>query len=232
MSGKSLRRYMDIPALTYLLTNKKITLLDPTSWDDSNDSHYLSLYKESNHLETLLALCFTEADETYHHWRVFAGGTAGVCVRFDRIELLNSLEKHTGVRFEKVQYRTLLDLRRNKPSTKDLPFVKRNAFRPEGEFRVIFESPSVKQPKLDIPIPISCISRITLSPWAHKSLSDPLKKLLKSIDGCAGLNICRSTLISNEEWKNLGASAASSGSRAHISPDHRGLGTTARSSSL
>ncbi|HNC85208.1 MAG TPA: hypothetical protein PK999_19310, partial [Nitrospira sp.] len=68
MSNASLRRYTDIPALTYLLTKQKITLLDPKSWDDSNDSHYLSLYKQRNKLKSLLALCFTQADETYHHW--------------------------------------------------------------------------------------------------------------------------------------------------------------------
>lgn len=208
MSNESLRRYTDIPALTYLLTKHRITLLDPKSWDDSNDSHYLSLYKQRNRLKTLLALCFTEADETYHHWRVFAGGTSGICIRFDRTALLDAMQKHSGVRFEKVRYPTLVDLRRKRPTTKELPFIKRYAFQPEDEFRVIYESKTETHPTLDIPISLSCISRITLSPWAHKSLSAPLKKLIKSIDGCATLEVVRSTLVGNEEWKNLGASAA------------------------
>jgi hypothetical protein len=208
VSNESLRRYTDIPALTYLLTKRKITLLDPKSWDDSNDSHYLSLYKQRNNLKSLLALCFTEADETYHHWRVFAGGTGGVCVRFDRTALLNAFEKHDGIRYEKVRYPTLVDLRRKKPVTKDLPFIKRYAFEPEDEFRVIFESKVKEHPKLDIAIPLTCITRITLSPWAHKSLSMPMKTLLKSIDGCDSLEIVRSTLVGNEEWKNIGTSAA------------------------
>jgi hypothetical protein len=33
-----LRRYTDIPALVYLLAERKITLVDPQSWDDANDS--------------------------------------------------------------------------------------------------------------------------------------------------------------------------------------------------
>ncbi len=208
MSKKYLRRYTDIPALTYLLTKQKITLLDPKSWDDSNDSHYLLLYKNRNKLKSLLALCFTEADETYHHWRVFAGGTGGVCIRFDRTTLLDTVAKHTGIRFEKVRYPTLLDLRRTKPATKDLPFIKRYAFLPENEFRVIFESDSKELAKLDIAIPLDSISRITLSPWAHESFSAPMKTLLKSIEGCGGLEIVRSTLIGNKEWKNIGTSAA------------------------
>lgn len=208
MSNESLRRYTDIPALTYLLAKRKITLLDPKSWDDSNDSHYLSLYKQRNNLKSLLALCFTEANETYHHWRVFASGTAGVCIRFDRTALLDAFAKHDGIRYEKVRYPTLVDLRRKKPETKDLPFIKRYAFQPEDEFRVIFESKTKEHPKLDIAIPLTCITRITLSPWAHKSLSTPLKTLLKSIDGCDDLDISRSTLVGNEEWKNIGTSAA------------------------
>ena len=208
MSNASLRRYTDIPALTYLLTKQKITLLDPKSWDDSNDSHYLSLYKQRNKLKSLLALCFTQADETYHHWRVFAGGTSGVCIRFDRTVLLDTFAKQNGIRFEKVLYPTLVDLHRKKPVTKDLPFIKRYAFEPEDEFRVIFESKTKEYSTLDIAIPLACITRITLSPWAHKSLSDPMKKLLKSIKGCEGLEIVRSTLVGNEEWKNIGASAA------------------------
>ena len=208
MGNDSLRRYTDIPALTYLLTKLKITLLDPKSWDDSNDSHYLSLYKERSKLKSLLALCFTESGETYHHWRVFAGGTGGVCIRFDRTVLLDAFAKHTGIRFEKVRYPTLVDMRRKNPVTKDLPFIKRYAFHPEDEFRVIFESKTKEHPKLDITIPLTSITRITLSPWAHKSLSVPMKTLLKSIDGCAGLDVVRSTLVGNEEWKNLGAAAA------------------------
>jgi hypothetical protein len=47
MSGDYLRRYTDLTALIYLLRKRKLTLLDPSSWDDSNDSYYLTLYKET-----------------------------------------------------------------------------------------------------------------------------------------------------------------------------------------
>lgn len=206
--GNSLRRYTDLPALTYMLTHRKITLLDPQSWDDSNDSHFLSIYKERNHLKSLLALCFTEADETYHHWKVFASGTAGVCIRFDMDVLLDALANKPGIRFGRVRYPTVVHLRSESPRMNDLPFIKRRAFRAEGEFRVIYESKTLLQPTLDVEIPLSCISRITLSPWAHKSLADPVKNLLKTIDGCAKLSVVRSTLVGNEEWKNIGSSVA------------------------
>jgi hypothetical protein len=84
VSTNYLRRYTDIPALISVLSERKITLLDPASWDDKNDSRFLALYKDKEKLQSVLALCFTQTDEMYHHWRVFANGSAGVCIRFDR----------------------------------------------------------------------------------------------------------------------------------------------------
>jgi hypothetical protein len=104
VSTNYLRRYTDIPALVSLLTDRKITLLDPKSWDDRNDTNFLKLYKRENNLQTLLALCFTQTDERYHHWSVFAAGTAGVCIRFDRAAFLQALEKHDGLRKGSVRY--------------------------------------------------------------------------------------------------------------------------------
>ena len=69
-SAPVLRRYTDLPALLYLLRTRSITLLDPSSWDDKNDSYYLEKYKEKKSLQTVLALCLSTAEETYHHWRV------------------------------------------------------------------------------------------------------------------------------------------------------------------
>src|SRR4051794_13800925 len=80
MSKEYLRRYADIPALIYTLKMKCITLLDPQSWDDKNDSRYLTFCQEKNNFRTVLALCFAQSSETYHHWHVFAHGKGGVCI--------------------------------------------------------------------------------------------------------------------------------------------------------
>jgi hypothetical protein len=207
MSEGYLRRYTDIPALAYLLSERKITLLDPKSWDDSNDSHYISVYKNKKNLKTVLALCFAQAAETYHHWRVFSGSSSGACIRFKRAELLKAVKGQMGVKTGKVQYLTLDEIRAKKLETRQLPFIKRYAFEDEHEYRVIFESTTQSLLKLDLPIPLSCIDRVTLSPWIHKSLVASVKKMLKSIDGCRRIEFVRSTLVSNEEWKNIGGTA-------------------------
>lgn len=206
MSTSSLWRYTDLPALVYLLSKRQITLLDPQTWDDGNDSHYLSVYRSKKKLESVLALCFTQAHETYHHWRVFSGGPSGVRIEFDRAELLKAV-KGPSVRAEEVKYRTLAEIRSRKPKTRDLPFLKRQAFSDDEEFRIVYESKRSRVRVLDIPIPLSCILKITLSPWSHPSISSSVRRVLKSIDGCDRMQILRSTLIGNDEWKTFAESS-------------------------
>lgn len=202
-----LRRYTDLPALVYLLKEQKITLLDPQSWDDSNDSYYLRLYRERNGLQSVLALCFTQASETYHHWRIFANGSSGVCISFRRKELLAAVKGVSGIKAKSVTYLKLEEIRDRDVAVRDLPFLKRYAFGNEQEFRMIYQSKSETMASLDVPISLSCIERVSLSPWIHESLSDHVKDLLRSIEGCGRVPLARSTLISNEEWKELGQTA-------------------------
>ena len=208
MSNEYLRRYTDLPALIYLLVERKLTLLDPQSWDDRNDSHYLSVYRDRKGLKSILAVCFTQADETYHHWRVFAPGSGGVCIKFIRAKLLSAIKTQPGIRTGPVRYLRLSELRDLTPKVRSLPFLKRYAYSHESEFRAIYESPTKRVPKLDIDISLSSIDRITLSPWTHPSVSNHVKATIRAIPGCSGLRVVRSTLIGNEEWKNLGENSA------------------------
>lgn len=207
MRKVSYRRYTDLPALIQILTNRKLTLLDPSFWDDKNDSYFLATYKEKKELQSVLALCFTKESETYHHWRVFSSGTSGVCVNFDSEKLETAFAKAKGVKFQEVTYLAVKELRDNRPTIARLPFVKRIPYKHEKEFRALWESESDKVFSLDVPIDISSITRITLSPWMHPSLRVNVAKLLKMIDGCKSIPIVRSTLIENTQWKSYGTSA-------------------------
>ncbi len=207
---KILRRYTDLPGLIYLLRNRCITLVDPQSWDDTNDSYYLTLFREKEKLASVLALCFTQASETYHHWRVFANGASGACVSFHRKELLAAVKKQSGLRARDVRYLKLKEMGAAMLKTRDLPFLKRYPFEQENEFRLLYATNTKKVETLDIPIPLSCIDRVTLSPWLHKTLSRHIKLMLKSIPQCKDLDIARSTLIGNEEWKQAGEAATPS----------------------
>ena len=115
----------------------------------------------------------------------------------------NKVQKTGDVEYFKIE--ELKTKLRNKEIVVDrLPFIKRYPFEDEGEFRIIFESIKLELTKKDIPITLSCIDRIYLSPWVHESLINHIKKILKAINGCKNIEIYRTTLINNESWKKIG----------------------------
>jgi len=202
--SKFLRRYTDLPTLIYLLRERKITLRNAEKWDDKNDSHYMSLYKQKKSLKSVVAVCFTQVSERYHHWRVFANGPSGVCVRFKRSVLTKAIKKQRGVRQESIRYLTLEDIKDKRAKINDLPLLKRYPYQDECEFRIIFESKTYEIDSLDIAFPIASIDRITLSPWSTLSMKSNLIKTIHNIPGCAEVDVFRSTLISNKRWKKWG----------------------------
>lgn len=205
MTEPRLRRYTNTPALLRILRKKVITLLDPMKWDDSNDSFSLSVFKQRKDLQTLLALCFTETAETYHHWRVFAGDSSGVCIIFNKELLLECFKKSYGFEYGSVDYRTIAEIRKNRLLVAELPFVKRAGYIDECEFRIIYKSKTRKVASKDVHIPIECIEKIFLNPWMPKALVQTFRETIGSIEGCERLNkfVFRSTLVGNNEWKEL-----------------------------
>ncbi|MGA7832147.1 MAG: hypothetical protein WCA21_14405 [Terracidiphilus sp.] len=210
----SIHRYTDLPGLLYLLQRKKLTLLDPASWDDTNDSHFLAVYKQAKKLKCLAALCFSEADETYHHWRVFSSGTGGVRITFRKTNLLKTIHPIKEIRANKIDYRLLDELQYRSLKIQELPFVKRYPYKDEDEYRLIYESTIKQQSSVDIDIPLKLIRRISLSPWMNKLVANTVKEVIKSIPGCGRINVSRSTLIGNEEWMAFGNAAMITNSTA------------------
>lgn len=207
MSDTHFRRYTDLPSLIQILTNRKITLLDPATWDDKNDSFFLSTYKEKKKLKSVLALCFTSASETYHHWRVFAPGPSGIRIHFKGPALETAIRKVDGTKFHKLNYLKVDQLRKKHPTTLQLPFIKRFPFKAEIEYRALWESKDIVRTHLDVPVSLDSITRITLSPWLHPSLRKNVIASLKAIDGCKSIPMWRSTLTENAAWKDYGGSA-------------------------
>lgn len=197
---KILRRYTDLAATIDLLTNRRITLLDPATWDDKNDSHFLQYYKENSQHKSVLALCLSSVGETYHHWKVFCDHPSGVCIEFFREPLLASLKAVKGLRHGPVRYRTLEQIAEKPPTLEQLPFIKRYAFRHELEYRLIFESKNEEMRSYPIEIPMNAIQGITLSPWMHPALLEATQRLFGTIPECKNVAINRSELISNKIW--------------------------------
>lgn len=203
MGKVTLRRYTNLAATIHILQNKVITLLDPDTWDDRNDAYFMRQYKERKSAKSVLALCFAEAVETYHHWRVFSPGSDGVCFEFEKKMLLAALNEDPHTESARVKYRQIKNIKKSPPKLEDLPFLKRYPYKDEEEIRVVHVNYDEEIKSKDYEIPLSCIRRLHLSPWMHKSLRNSVTKLLRSIDGCSDLKISRSTLVDNEQWKKV-----------------------------
>jgi hypothetical protein len=72
-----------------MLKHRQITVLDPATWDDTNDSYYLLKYKEKKSQDRLGALPH-KGRGNYHHWKIFSHGSAGVCINFHLTQALRS----------------------------------------------------------------------------------------------------------------------------------------------
>ena len=200
-SPVTLRRYTDLTSLLHMLSSREITLLDPKSWDDRNDAYFMLQYKKYKGLKSVLALCFSQVAETYHHWHVFSKGPSGVCIRFNGTKLLEAIENQQGISSSSIEYLSLKDAQTYQFTSERLPFLKRAGYKPEGEFRVVYESKRNEHSSFNLPITRECIRDVILSPWLHDSLYESAKKAIQAIEGFEKLKVLRSTLISNEEWK-------------------------------
>jgi hypothetical protein len=199
-----LHRYTNLASAIFVLQRRAVTLLSPALWDDRNDAYFMSQYKAQTSLKTLLALCFSEVPETYHHWRVFSHGSDGVRIEFDKAKLLAAFKGDRRVVARSVDYREINKLKLDPaPGIETLPFLKRYPYRDEKEFRIVYRCSDEAVETKSFPVPLNAIARVTLSPWLPLPLADEVRRLLRAIDGCGKLSVARSTLLENENWKRL-----------------------------
>ena len=198
-----LRRYTELPYLIDYLWTKELVLLNPATWDDRNDSFYIEEYARQSSMKSAYALCLTNSEETYHHWRVFSAGSGGVCIVFKREAFIAAINKVDGLRSGDVIYKKIKQLKENQPTLDELPFLKRHAFKHEAEYRLFYYSENGVLPIHRIPVPLSCIDHVVLSPWLAQSVVVHLRKTLKSISKPLDIRVHKSTLVENEDWKKF-----------------------------
>jgi hypothetical protein len=204
------RRYTSLSSVLDTLVNRRMVLLDPSRWDDTNDSYFLELYRAETNTASIVALCCTRATETYHHWRVFTQGSEGVCIEVDRQRLERALETMPNVIARPVEYLLVKDLEGF--TTADLPrlpFAKRKGFRDEREWRVIGLCGDPTQKSLAVPIELEWINRLVVNPWMTPALVDNLRGLIKSIRDCRGVRVESSRLTNSRRWKSAGRNICS-----------------------
>lgn len=197
---KKLNRFTTLPFLIDMLLRKKLTLLNPAFWEDYNDRETMEVYRKSTGAKSMYALCFTHGGETIHHWNAFAAGTAGCYIEFSPERLFLMLKKHSEVQHGRVQYISVRDIASVAPQ--NLPFIKRQPFAPEKEYRIIATTPHEQGPVFELDLDINVIRRITINNKMPAEVFRSLKKSLKCIAPDYKGGIYQSTLFSNPVWIN------------------------------
>lgn len=204
MGENSFRRYTNLAATIRLLSTKRISLLNPAAWDDRNDAFLMAEYKRHKNAKTLLAVCFADREETYHHWKIYSHGSDGVCVIFDKDIILSAFTGDPHIKQGYVEYKQLKEVREmSTVGVEELPFLKRFPYGDESEYRVIYVSDEAGKEFKEYDIKLGSIKQLTLGPWMSEELFASARDMLRSIDGWSNLKITRSTLLENKVWKSL-----------------------------
>lgn len=196
-----LNRYTTLPILLDILTNSHISLLSPETWEDRNDAYFLEQYRKKSKLSTVLAVCFSTCRETFHHWKVFSSGNAGVCIEFNGRKLLQSFPASGGFLRDFVEYHLIKDFKSKRPELNRWPFLKRKPFKDESEYRIIYESRDETLRAKPVEIDLASVRKITLSPWLNESVAKSVVGVIKAIDGCWDMDIRPSSLLENRRWR-------------------------------
>jgi hypothetical protein len=199
-----LNRYTTLSVLLDLLQRKKLTLLNPETWEDKNDSEIILEYKRRKGIKNLYALCLSYGDETLHHWKTYSNGTSGCLIEFDANKLFENLNLIPNLTHRKVRYMKLKEIEKKYTviDIDEIPFVKRWPYRCEEEYRIIVTSE--KDDKFfDIDInDLSIIKKITISQQMPEQIYNTIKNYLKELGGNPDRRINRSTLYENNRWIN------------------------------
>lgn len=205
---KFVKRYTTLSSALQTLNQKKLVLLSPSKWDDANDAYFMDLYRAKTSSPSVLALCCTMAKETYHHWRVFTSGIDGVSIEFHREPLERAVKQQTGFRAGPVNYMGVHALEQSTASGIEiLPFVKREGYSDEREWRIIAKCDEVRE-YADLPIELDWINTITFNPWMPPSLTENLRGIIHQIAPDAKIPLRASSLTNSRAWKDAGRNLA------------------------
>ena len=129
----------------------------------------------------------------------------GICLEFERSLLENDLYDVPGIEMSKIDYLKVSDLEALSPAEAHrLPYVKREGFSDEREWRIVLTCDEDAVMAKAAPIKLPSINRILLNPWMPTALADNLRGIIRKIPGCESMKIEASRLTNSERWKSAG----------------------------
>lgn len=204
---KLLLRYTTLPSVMHVLSTNTLTLLRPSSWEDLTDRKAMEYFSTHSRRKTVVALCMTEAEETFHHWFSF-GKSGGACLVLDKRALVGLIEAlnypsdpDAGFRIAPVTYEEIDGTKtRREVTVPELPFMKQDAYKDEREWRLIYYNREDIKESVEIPIEPYFVRRVIIDPWLPSPLFKTVHDVLRSFVGYENLEIVHSNIINNQAF--------------------------------
>jgi hypothetical protein len=192
-----LKHYTRLDRLLAILESGSLRLAGPENWEDRNDRASLAAYCRKKNAGKARVLCFTQDEETVHHWYCYANGSSGCRIEFKTRAFLEKIGSIPGLVGKKLIYvRRPFDFLSTPPD--DLPFLKRFPYQCEKEFRLVWAG-TKKEEAPEVPI-AGLIAGITFSPWTHEKTVNTLRELFRRQYKIS--RVVRSTILEFPEWIN------------------------------
>jgi hypothetical protein len=189
-----LKHYTSIENLFKILDTSRLLLSKPKNWEDKNDYAALRAFCRLKGTKARV-LCFLDGEESIHHWNTFSKNGYGCSISFARDEILKQTKGdnflHNSVKYKHV----ITDEELRKMDNKDIPFLKRNQYECEKEYRIIWFGTG-KAPKVPFKRE-TAIRRIILSPRIPDTNRKKIKDYLKIK---YGLEAEFSRVFESEQW--------------------------------
>lgn len=199
-----LKKYTNLKHLEYILKEKKLYLGAPHEWDDQNDGVCIQLFTELRDIKyRIRATCLTSSPDRFHFWDIYGGRKNGVCLWFDRDKLVGDINNDSTLISNFVEYRSSSDLNNILPE--QLPFLKREQYRDECEFRVMRTKELQGNDDSKFAFSSFSLKKIYLNPWLNAS-TNAAKKMeiggwLKEV-GLDDVEVKQNRSLLYEKWLN------------------------------
>lgn len=231
-NSEYLYHYLPLKYLIQILKKRQLCFCNPDYWEDKNDAYFAKLAMPKG--KVFGVICFTKARETCTHWKTFASKGIGVKITFLQDKLLDSLKKNIEQDEKILDSRICYKARKNVLKTLISGvdkiftplFLKKSAYSNENEYRVACvvnaRECGIGKVVRQVKIPLSCISRITISPYVQKEtaydainlLKEYIELLVDKDEKTLNIEVKRSTMMYDKKWQMAGRELVNSTMKA------------------
>lgn len=201
-NNNQLKHYTSVSTL-YKILVKGFMFQNGESWDDDNDRYTLQIYRDYISPQNVLALCFCDGAGNAYHWTAL--GKIDPNDPYSEIKCSIVLNKDTFLKYidsiDGMSHQEMMYCKNNKVAEhqiEDLPYLKRNEFSIEKEYRVIYKG---DKSEFFLPDIIPYIDKIVIGLCMEEKF-DEIKQHLTAKFHIDETKITQNLLKGSKDWND------------------------------